>query len=394
MDSLFLVKFISDFLNVPVAIVDNSQDFYNTFEKHHCFSPQHQQEFTADAVELFCNSIRNPCFYEIQSILGIQAILFPFKTQIILIGPYVEAEWDEKKASEILAQHSVPISYLTPYKFYYSKYRVTESISVLRTCTSAIKAIDPNCSPYGYQTISGIKDTSSKTGLNSELLDYKEIEMRYKLENEMLNAIRKGKLEEALAAYDKLRKRENKTMYPHRDLHFIIASFSSFRTMLRKAVEESGVNPVVIDSLSVGYVQKALAIKDTRQYQNLLLEMIYGYTKAVQDVLSENYSPAIRKATDYIKHHLGISLPLSDIAKASGLSSNYLSHAFKSETGTTVGRYIAQKRCEVAAGLLKNTVLYVTDISYHVGYSDSSYFVKVFKSLYGVTPTEYRQRHS
>jgi YesN/AraC family two-component response regulator len=64
---------------------------------------------------------------------------------------------------------------------------------------------------------------------------------------------------------------------------------------------------------------------------------------------------------------------------------------FKKETGWTMTEYIALMRCKKAARLLKKTDLPVQEISSYVGYSDNNYFVKVFKKIYDLTPSEYRK---
>ena len=57
----------------------------------------------------------------------------------------------------------------------------------------------------------------------------------------------------------------------------------------------------------------------------------------------------------------------------------------------TFGNYIAKKRCEKAALMLKETALQIQEISAYVGYPDNNYFIKVFKKMYNTTPSEYRK---
>ena len=53
---------------------------------------------------------------------------------------------------------------------------------------------------------------------------------------------------------------------------------------------------------------------------------------------------------------------------------------------------IRRLRCQEAAQMLKKTDLPIQEISFYVGYPDNNYFVKVFRSEYGVTPTDYRSK--
>jgi len=390
MSAKFLSNFISNLLNIPVSIVRDDQEFFHEFERMHCFSPRLQQEFTAEAMGLFFSSIRKPCLYELRSVLEICAVLFPYNGSNILIGPYVEKGWDEKNAKIILAQHNIPVTQLIQYQYYYSSYRIVTPSVALRTCVAAIQALDPNLENYDHKIISPIKadDPSMES---REMLNFDEVVLRYAIENEFLNYVKSGKPKEALEAYEKLTGHRHSNAYIHRDFSYAITSGAILRTLLRKASEEAGVHPSIIDTLSGMFAQKAFALRNPFQMQNLSSEMIYGYTKAVQEVLRENYSKPIRNAVDYIKLHLGEQLTLSDIAKAAGLAPNYLSHAFKNETGDTVTQYIAKKRCQIAEDLLWTTDLSISEVSNHVGYYDSNYFVKVFKAQYGLTPSKYRQ---
>ena len=94
---------------------------------------------------------------------------------------------------------------------------------------------------------------------------------------------------------------------------------------------------------------------------------------------------------EYINLHLGDHISNDDLAANASMSISHLSKVFKKETGGTMTEYIALMRCKKAAGLLKKTDLPVQEISSYVGYSDNNYFVKVFKKIYDLTPSEYRK---
>ena len=108
-------------------------------------------------------------------------------------------------------------------------------------------------------------------------------------------------------------------------------------------------------------------------------------------MLRENFSPHVRKAADYIKLNLSKPLSLVEVSGVIGITPNHLSHLFKKEAGVSISRYIMEQRCLRAQEMLLTTNLPVQDISGFVGYLDSNYFVKIFKSQYGATPTEYRR---
>lgn len=85
-------------------------------------------------------------------------------------------------------------------------------------------------------------------------------------------------------------------------------------------------------------------------------------------------------------------LPLSTMARSVNLSPNRLCCLFKAETGSPPARYLRSMRMRDAATLLVSTFLSVKEIMVRVGFSDESHFVRDFKRINGITPTQYRRR--
>ncbi len=84
-------------------------------------------------------------------------------------------------------------------------------------------------------------------------------------------------------------------------------------------------------------------------------------------------------------------LSLSKMAETVNLSPTHLCYLFKSETGTPPARYLRRLRMQNAATLLAETFLSVKEVMARVGFSDESHFVRDFKRIHGLTPTEYRK---
>jgi AraC-like DNA-binding protein len=94
-----------------------------------------------------------------------------------------------------------------------------------------------------------------------------------------------------------------------------------------------------------------------------------------------------------MKHQPRQALPLSRLAESVNLSTTRLCYLFKAETGTPPGRYLRTLRMQDATTLLVDTFLSVKEIIARVGFTDESHFVRDFKKMYGVTPTEYRKQN-
>ena len=105
------------------------------------------------------------------------------------------------------------------------------------------------------------------------------------------------------------------------------------------------------------------------------------------------YSEVVNKVITLIQTDFHKNLNLDDLAKAVYLSPNYLSSLFKKEVGKTLSNYITEHRLVVASDFLINSTMKITTISKLIGIENSSYFNKLFKNFFHLTPSEYRHLH-
>lgn len=86
-------------------------------------------------------------------------------------------------------------------------------------------------------------------------------------------------------------------------------------------------------------------------------------------------------------------LSTAKIATLLDLNADYLNRAFKQSTGKTVTHQIHASRLKFARDLLRETLLNAKQIAQQCGFSNSTYFRRVFKRAEGVTPIAYRRRY-
>ena len=97
--------------------------------------------------------------------------------------------------------------------------------------------------------------------------------------------------------------------------------------------------------------------------------------------------------SNYIEeNYANTTLSVDSIAQAIHLSPNYISHLFKKEMNDAPSVYINKVRIEKAKILLRTGNRTLSDIAAAVGYSDSNYFMRIFKKLTGTTPSGYRRK--
>lgn len=85
---------------------------------------------------------------------------------------------------------------------------------------------------------------------------------------------------------------------------------------------------------------------------------------------------------------------VEDLAQKAGLSRSMLHRKLKSLTGKSASDHISEKRLSRAKELLENDVATVSEIAFQVGYSDPSYFSKVFQKHYHISPGKVRKNVS
>ncbi|OUS77844.1 DNA-binding response regulator [Paenibacillus sp. MY03] len=102
----------------------------------------------------------------------------------------------------------------------------------------------------------------------------------------------------------------------------------------------------------------------------------------------------IEASRAYIDENYMYELNLTSLAEKFNYNPSYFSELFKAKTGKTFIGYVSDVRMGHAAKLLTETSLGLWDISELTGFSNPSYFSSRFKRMYGLSPSEYRQRPS
>lgn len=98
----------------------------------------------------------------------------------------------------------------------------------------------------------------------------------------------------------------------------------------------------------------------------------------------------IKRAETYIRSHIAEPLTVESLAASVFLSPDYLTRLFKKKYNQTVINYITEQRMFLARELIEKNELSVSEISDRVGYGNYSYFIRVFKRHFGLSPKEYQ----
>jgi AraC-like DNA-binding protein len=99
----------------------------------------------------------------------------------------------------------------------------------------------------------------------------------------------------------------------------------------------------------------------------------------------------IRKSFDYIEAHYKEDIRLKDVARDAGFSEYYFSRLFKETMEVNFHQYLNEYRVRKAESLLTNSNYTVSEVAYGVGFSSISTFERLFRSMKGCSPQEFRK---
>ncbi|HZI31852.1 MAG TPA: helix-turn-helix domain-containing protein [Candidatus Binatia bacterium] len=102
----------------------------------------------------------------------------------------------------------------------------------------------------------------------------------------------------------------------------------------------------------------------------------------------------IGEAISHLEANYRERIDLDQLAGMAHMSRRNFMRSFQAAMGTSPIAHLIQLRVNQAASLLRRTGHSVTDIAFQVGFSDSNYFARQFRTLLGVTPSQYRQQHT
>ena len=110
--------------------------------------------------------------------------------------------------------------------------------------------------------------------------------------------------------------------------------------------------------------------------------------------LGHQVSRTVRQAMAYIHEHYDEQISRADLARHVAITERYLTYCFRQEMGIPPMTYLNRFRVKRAQNLLEQGKLSITEIALAVGFSDASYFNRVFRQEVGVAPGAYQHAAS
>lgn len=163
----------------------------------------------------------------------------------------------------------------------------------------------------------------------------------------------------------------------------------AFRFILKPSKEEELLE-AVRDAITELEKQK-LNEKLLDNFKNKLAEY-YDIDNNQKETIDDSSKSTylVKKAIAYMKEHYACNINLQVVSETLYISTWHLSKVLKKETGNTFIDLLNNIRIVEAKKLLAEPKYKIYEICELVGFSDVAYFVKLFKKIVGITPTEYR----
>lgn len=315
----------------------------------------------------------------------------------LVLGPFLDHALSDKMVYEVIGMLHLTIEHASQLKLIYQSLpvhdatHITDIFQLVReqifgdAYSSRIMSLD-------FRSLPNVQDPFAiPTEEIEKNIAYKQIEERYKLEAQMLDAISKGDVAKAQAfgkSFNSLTKslvRTKDSIRNKKNLLFVA------NTLYRKAAELGGVHPFYLDEASTKWAIRVENTASIVALDEMSLQIIRSYCFLVKNHSLAQYSSIVKKAVNYIHLNIASTLTVSGVANEVGVSPDYLTRLFKKELGIPVITYINKKRIQASLKLLNTTDLSIQDIGDLVGLTDTSYFNKLFKKFIGVSPNKYRE---
>lgn len=128
------------------------------------------------------------------------------------------------------------------------------------------------------------------------------------------------------------------------------------------------------------------------EYEEELMEFVLSLHEKINQQYDLNKNTQkMRLAVAYVEEHYADDLNMAVVSNHISMNYSLFSNSFKQYTGQNFVNYLKDIRMREAKKLLAETDMKIIEISQKIGYDNEKHFMKIFKSTYGVSATEYRK---
>jgi two-component system, response regulator YesN len=177
-------------------------------------------------------------------------------------------------------------------------------------------------------------------------------------------------------------------------MFIILTGFSEF-SYAKTAIHLGGVHDYLLKPLqykeSLATISTCIEnIKQRKQLQPTVSSL--NDLNQLEEPQDSEGPPLFQRIESFIKENIQHDLSLHMVAEHFFYNPSYLSRLFKTKLNKNYMMFVSEIRVKYAQDCLKQPHLSIADVSKMCGYQSYKHFVKVFKSISRMTPTEYRKK--
>jgi len=125
------------------------------------------------------------------------------------------------------------------------------------------------------------------------------------------------------------------------------------------------------------------------EFQLIFMQILLDLSRCLRNKNESTEVTLINKIVYYINENITKQISLSDLADHFSISKSYVHLLFRNTFKTTVTEYIRGVKLEYAAQLLRTSNMNISEIADFLGYTEPSYFSRVFRKRYGQPPSKF-----
>ncbi len=394
-------KLFSLYLRIPILTDRRDSIPVSEFQRSVLFLEDAQDVYSSSSLEGMLEGCDLKQIRLLDDQLGIHALLILADDLAVLFGPFVTADYQEEYARRVLARFGwSDETILLQFKLFWCEMSICKYESVIQAARSMLEYCGYSAEGFSVrQDVSNEKQPASiknKTvrPLHEWRLDtIQKVTDRYERERTLTTEIANGNEEAAVAALYGLLTGSRPQAGMTIDLWPQESAAAIMRSMIRLAAKNSPLSSVVIDGISLEYAQKMrYSYGDNRKTSRLYEQMIRDICRQITRLKEEGWSSMTQRAMHIIRTHYMDTLSVSEAAESLNVSESTLNRYLHKDTGTSFTQLLKMERMRRAAELLEHSTEPIQSVAENCGIPDQNYFVKLFRGIYGVTPTEYRRR--
>lgn len=229
--------------------------------------------------------------------------------------------------------------------------------------------------------------------LNTEKQRQEEVNIHHSNSEEMdiLRCVETGRGRDAIALSMRIDQTIGR-LSSNEEIHSMKAAVASISLCARAAIK-GGVSPNRAYRISDFYICRLDECANVYSITECRNHAIWDLSEAVRKHQERHHTSYVEKCKDYIQKHYREKVTLKSTAEELGISRAYLSKIFMQWEGIPFQQYLSEFRMGKAAQMLQYGEEEIADISDQLHFSSPSYFSRVFKEHYHMTPKQYRNRY-